>query len=200
MSYQFNQSANRSPAPPAGRPLWVKVLGYLTFFFPLVGAALSLFMLRNYLPSQDWLQTSAPIAMVCGAVTALLCALAVSTGFRYQAQETGKAIGPVTRFIVVLGGMFLVYLSVGELVHRGVPAVLAMSYGTTVEHDYIVERTSEQGSRRCRRAVYVEGPSLSSRLCDMPFRFTEELAPAMPVTFIGKGTSMGLFVEDFRKL
>jgi len=202
MSYQYTPPHRRPSGHAVSRPLWIKLVSYLIFMPAIFGAAASLLLLRNYLASPEWLAASASYRQVCGGLAALLVAFAVSAGMRYQAMETGKATSPVMRFILVLAIMPFLYFLSDEVMRRGVPAVIAMNFGSPVEHSYVVKRTSEKGPgsryRKCDRAVYLEETAVG-RLCDMPFRFMEELSEGMPVVLIGKGTSMGLFVEDFRK-
>jgi hypothetical protein len=155
----------------------------------------------SYLPSHLWLEAIRPFYMLIGAaavaITAFILLLSFQVGQLQKAQQQNESFilwGPI--FIV-----FAAYVPTAALLRHGLPAMIAVGWGEQVEHSFFVlEPDKPHGVRgRCDREIVLRDMPLLTALCNLPPEFHDRLRPGTDVIFIGRGTWMGLFVEDFRE-
>jgi hypothetical protein len=178
-------------------PRWLRIAAAGMFLMWILGT-MSFIALPRYLPSHAWLQSSEPYITLLSSLAAVLCCYLVLIGLRVQGRASGKRGNPVLQAALLIFGLFLFQYPIADLMRRGVPALVALAAGDRVEHAFTVGR-ADGGSKGCRRKVELDDMPFMTRLCAMPDSLRQQLAPGMPVVFIGTGTWMGLFVEDLRK-
>ncbi len=179
-------------------PRWIKYLVVLVFLLWAVGAFADIYFFKRYLPSHVWLETIEPFATILGAVTALICTLCVFLGFRDEERRTGKRTNDVFSIIILIVMVFVLYFPTANLFRRGLPAMIASAWGDQVEHPFVIGDVDDRDRKHCHRPIVLRDMPVTTTLCEMPSEFRAQLQPGMSVVFIGKGTWMGLFVEDFR--
>lgn len=154
----------------------------------------------RYVPSHQWLQAIEPyytvIVTAAVVITAVFLFLSFQTGTLQRAQRQNEST-----VIAILVIPFLVYFPSAEFMRRGIPAMIAVGWGEQVEHQFYVLDPDKRhhGRTRCRREIVLRDMNFTTMLCNMPSAFHDQLQAGTSVVFIGKGTWMGLFVEDFRK-
>lgn len=180
-------------------PRWIKVVVILLFGLCLSGFLTDIFLLNRYLPSHAWLRASEPYVTIFGVATALMLAALGVLGLKRQALATGRHRKGFELTFILAFGLFLFYIPTVDLLRRGIPGMFALALGERVQHTYFIEDTDQRGDKRCRRPIKIRDMPFMTSLCEMPQEFRAQLHPGMSVVFVGKGTWMGLFVEDFRK-
>ncbi|MBL9047092.1 MAG: hypothetical protein JNK34_07240 [Tabrizicola sp.] len=183
----------------ASLPRLFRILLAAVFILWVLGFIEKFIFFKHYLPSHAWLQVIEPYATIFGTTVALVCTLCAFLGFKDEERRTGKHRDGFVLACKLLFGAFLFYIPTVDLVRRGVPAMIAVALGDRVEHPYVVEDVEKFGSKGCRRSINLRNMPMMTSLCSMPSEFRAQMHPGMSVIFIGKGTWMGLFVEDFRK-
>lgn len=146
---------------------------------------LELLISGTYVPSHEWLEASRP------AVYALWMVWGVAVFVILVRSYTDASKGAVYAVVAIA----LFFAPIGNLVRASIPALIANAYGEDVQHVYKVVRVDRHGSRRCRTPVVLEGLPFMTRLCGVGDEFRAKLSPGQTVTFGGKGTWMGLYVE-----
>ncbi len=180
-------------------PNWIKLLVALIFVLWVVGVFATLFFLKRYLPSHIWLETIEPFATIFSAVAALTCTVLVFLGFLSEERRTGQRKNRFFLAFTLIFSVFLFYLPTVDLLRRGIPAMIAVAWGERVEHPFVIADPGERSTKWCHQPIELRGMPAMTELCEMPQEFRSQLHSGMSVVFIGKGTWMGLFVEDFRK-
>lgn len=180
-------------------PNWIKLLVALTFVLWVVGVFATLFFFKRYLPSHTWLEAIEPFATIFGAVAALTCTVLAFLGFQSEERRTGQRKNRFFLAFTLIFCVFLFYFPTVDLLRRGIPALIAVAWGERVEHPFVIADADERGTKWCHRPIELRGMPTMTELCEMPSEFRDQLHPGMPIIFIGTGTWMGLFVEDFRK-
>lgn len=183
----------------ASAPGWTKMLTLLVLVPFFVGAFAELFFDKRYVPSRDWLESIEPFATIIGAIAALTSTFLVLRGLVNEDRRTRQIMTRVFAPLVLLMTMFLFYHLTTNLIRRGFPAMIAVAWGDAVEHPFLIGDVDDRGGKNCHRPIELRDMPVRTKLCEMPQEFRDQLHPGMPVIFIGKGTWMGLFVEDFRK-
>jgi hypothetical protein len=159
---------------------------------------------KNYLPSHVWLEAIEPFATILGATVALTFFVLVFIGMRVQKHQTGKSRNDFVVAGILIVSLLAGYFPTADLLNRGIPGLVALAFGDRVEHQFVIsgmENDPERWKYRsgCRRKIeFLETP-FPAQLCGVPPEFYDEFDPGMPVIFAGRGTWMGLFVEDFQK-
>lgn len=138
-----------------------------------------------------------PIAAAAVVITAVVLLLSVKAGQFQKVQQQNESF-------ILLGSIFIVvsiYVPTTGLLRHGIPAMIAVGWGEQVEHSFFVldPDLPHHGRGRCDREIVLHDMPLLTALCNLPPAFHESLRPQTDVIFIGQGTSMGLFVEDFRE-
>ena len=177
-------------------PKWFRLLALFVFSLWVAGVVSAIFMFPRYLPSHGWLRVCEPYATLVGAAFALFCTYLAAIGFRHQEQVSGKRRNPVIKAGILIFGLFLFQFPTSDLIRRGIPATYALVAGERVEHTFIIAKADGRGTRYCRHEVEIQGMPFLTRLCGISDTLRAQLSPGMPVTFIGTGTWMGLFVEQ----
>lgn len=177
----------------------VLVLGALVFLTWFVGVIADGFFVKRYLPSRVWLETIEPFATIAGAAVALAGTSFLFLGFLIERRRPEKRMNDVFAILVLIVIVFLFYFLTANLFRRGLPAIIASGWGDRVEHPFVIGDVDDRSEKNCLRPIELRDMPVRTRLCEMPSEFRDQLHPGMPVIFIGKGTWMGLFVEDFRK-
>ena len=75
------------------------------------------------------------------------------------------------------------------------PTPVAAIAGERVGHRYVGE-SARRNVMLCKNAIESEGMRFMTRLCGLPPEVTARLYPGTFVTFAGRGTWMGLCVDD----
>jgi hypothetical protein len=197
-----NQAAPKAPLPGyalQNAPKWFRLLALFVFSLWVAGVVSAIFLFPRYLPSLGWLRVCEPYATLIGASFALFCTYLAAIGMRHQEQVSGKRRNPVIKAGLLIFGLFLFQFPTSDLIRRGIPATYALVAGDRVEHDFIIKKADGTGSKYCRHEVEVQGMPFLTRLCGISDTIRAQLSPGMPVTFSGKGTWMGLFVEEIRR-
>lgn len=189
----------------AARPRWfrmlaalVLVLGALVFLIFFVGFIADVFFVKRYLPSRVWLETIEPLATIVGAAVALAGTSFFILGFLIERRRPEKRTNDVFAILAMIVMVFVLYFPTASLVRHGLPAMIAVACGDRVEHPFVIGDVDDRGGKNCHRPIVLRDMPVTTTLCEMPQEFRAQLHPGMSVIFIGKGTWMGLFVEDFR--
>ena len=146
-----------------------------------------------FIPAPDWLALAHLPGLVTGVVfAALMLWLTISARHRLGAGwfKTG-----ITILMSPLFGFWIGYV----LVVVSGPMLLAVVAGHETQLNLTVSRADRSGSSRCRMPVEFEGLIFAfDRVCDIPDDFRQLLAPADPLTVVGRGTRFGLIAERLR--
>ena len=170
-------------------------LAFLTFFF---GVIADIFFVKRYLPSRVWLETIEPSATIIGAAVALAGTSFLLLGILVEKRRPEKRTNDVFSIVVLIVMVFVLYFPTANLFRRGLPAIIASASGDRVEHPFVIGDVDDRDRKPCHRPIELRDMPVKTTLCEMPQEFRDQLQVGMPVIFIGKGTWMGLFVEDFR--
>lgn len=184
--------SNASSPPPTERASWfIGLPKWIAGTLALIGllfipaGILELLISGTYVPSHEWLEASRP------AVYALWMVWGVAVFVILVRSNTDVSKGAVYAVVAIA----LFFAPVGNLVRTSIPALMAKAYGEDVQHEYKVVRTNGFGGKRCRTPVELEDLPFMTKLCDVGNEFRAKLSPGQTVTFGGKGTWMGLYVE-----
>ncbi|WP_123876546.1 hypothetical protein [Fuscovulum blasticum] len=162
-----------------------------------VACLLKITISGRYLPSHEWLRVSNLPAYGLGAVWCFSTVYLMFQANYGEDRKSAEAASPA-KFAFMVFGTALFSIIVVDLVRCEFPALIAAVIGGSVEHSYVVVRADERSDKFCRHPIKLKGMPLMKKLCGMPPEFRNQLSARMEVTFIGKGTWMGLYVRDMR--
>lgn len=188
----------RSRARQTRWSLFRSAKAYLPYIYGIIYFGFYyLSFLSGYVPSRAWLQISEPYVTIFVAALSL-----VGTAFVYPGARTGgsRSRRYKLRWVHVSAVLFavMIYFMTVDVFRRAFPSLIAIAWGDRVELPFVIDRADDGGSRYCHRPIVLRDMPVRTKLCEMPQEFLDQLHPGMPAIFIGTGTWMGLFVEDFR--
>jgi hypothetical protein len=171
-------------------PTWIRIplaagttLAALPIFSKIVGF--------SFLPAPDWVARTEAAAIFAGGVMAILAWwVAFKTASRVDAGGFRRTVAiwgtPVVGFL--LGKIALVV---------GVPMMIAIVFGQSVELAFKIESSRSQ-SRRCPVPIFIaDMPFFFNRLC-LPFPGGKYYQPGGNILVQGRGTERGVFVGTLR--
>ncbi|WVT75317.1 hypothetical protein QM996_09635 [Sinorhizobium chiapasense] len=149
---------------------------------------------HQFLPSIEWAaRTNIP-----GIATGLIFGvtflwIACRSNYRVQGSALKRAVAFV-------GSPLIGYVVGSSLVVLAGPMVLASIAGHQVELLFTVEDVPRHGYGGCRSVIELHDlPMLFNSLCSVPDDFRRGLEPGDRILLIGRGTSLGLYVERLRR-
>ena len=171
-------------------------------FFGLLPAFANIFNYQ-YIPAPDWVVRSSLIAKSVGIIS-VLAFLFRLWQLRSPFSDWGiKAVFSdwgIKAVLVVLFSPFFFFFIGLSVVTYSVPMVIAMVAGQETEMQFSVVSADGFGSKGCYSTVQLETPALLDKLCDVSDSFRKTLDPGDKILLIGRGTTLGLFPANARKL
>jgi hypothetical protein len=148
----------------------------------------------QFLPSADWVATTTIPGIFGGvAFAAGMLWLTCKSKYRIRGSEIKKAAA-------LLGWPFIGYFFGNNTVVFAGPMILAIIAGHQVELPYTVVDPGRYGTSECRSPVELRDvPFLFNSLCRVPDELRRGLEPGGRIIVIGRGTSLGLYVEGLRR-
>lgn len=191
MSGEQTQIKKPYPGPTwlAALPHWLLFSALGVALLGLPAAFTNMFVPGNYLPSLPWLEAARPAVyalwFICGSAY-FLCGLIAS-------KKSG-ANAYIDAVFITLFAFGLSFIPLSNMVYSGLPSLMAAVAGSEVQHQFRVSANNLTGYKWCRNPLDLEEMPFMTALCNAK-EFRPRLAPGTTVTFGGKGTWMGLYVE-----
>jgi hypothetical protein len=185
-----SDTPQRGPAWLSRLPPWSLVVGLFFLLLWMPAAFLAMFIPGHYLPSEDWLRFSRPIAYALVGISFVWTVLVLARGSKHT--DANAYVDGIVVAGVILG---LFYAPISDLVHKNIPALLAAVFGSEVNYSFTVIAADRPSDKWCRTPVELEGMPFMTQLCGVGNDFRSRLSPGQTVVFGGTGTWMGLYVD-----
>lgn len=149
---------------------------------------------HRFLPSTAYVESVKYFALLTAALSAMLgFALAVYFPFNLWRRVTGLAylmnVVLVPIAFAIFGHMF---------VTTTIPLYVALLWGEETSMIFAVASLEHKEGKSCKISVRLAGiPTFAEELCDLPLD-VQQLTPGTEIVVTGRGTHMGLFVENAR--
>ena len=184
-----------------GRPFYIRWLWGLFILLPFLLFLHSVFQGGGWLPTQEWLKWSRPIAVLtgltCVAVVLYICFTPRPVPSPQETKIEGENHVARRAFVACLAGLAL-YWGGSTFVRQGVPALYARFSDAEVSHSFVMESVNRANSRYCRKSVKLKDMPFMAFLCDVPVAFRKQLHPGMTLIVSGKGSWMGVKPRQLR--
>lgn len=181
---------------PARGPLWLGILLLLWVLFgslPLLSQKFG----YQYFPSSDWLILSRHPATIVGVISAIGGTWLAIKGYRASERQMGR----FARAFVFTVGFFMFFVIASHSITMGFPMVGAILAGHKVEFPFTVSEIKQKDYGECRNPITLDGLSyLMDRLCDTKIGFGQSLEIGEQVLIWGRGTQLGVFDRDVRRV
>lgn len=184
-----------------GLPFYIRWLWGSLSLLPFALFAYSVFQGGSWLPTQEWLRWSRPIAVLTGlacAALALPAWILPSPIPPSHATITSGENHVAKRVLAACLASFALYWGGATFVRLGVPALHARFSDAEVSHSFVVETVGPTNSRYCRQSVKLKDMPFMALLCDVPEEFRKQLRPGMTLIITGKGSWMGVKPHQLR--
>lgn len=184
-----------------GLPFWIRWLWGLFVLLPFVLFLLSVLQGGGWLPTQEWLKWSRPIAVLTGLTCVAVVLHMCFTPSPFPSPQEPKIDGEnyvARRAVLACLASLALYWGGATFVRLGVPALHARFSDTEVSHSFVVETVDPTNSRYCRQSVKLKDMPFMALLCGVPEAFRKQLRPGMTIIISGKGSWMGVKPHELR--
>lgn len=165
--------------------------GFLLFAFLFLPYG---FAPHQFLPSAAYVESVKYYALLTAAVSAMLGITLMAYLPRYPKKETS-----LQRFVSVVL-VPIAFAAFGHMfVTTTIPLYVAFLCGEETSMTFAVASLEHTGGKSCKTSVRLAGMrTLNDKLCDLPPDFQQQLTSGSEIVVTGRGTRMGLFVENAR--
>lgn len=149
----------------------------------------------QFLPSKEWVARTWMASVIVGLVVTAVFTLA----FLRMRKRTDPDQRSASQLLVILLGPFLAGAIAMDGFRVGIPFMYTIFMGQPSELRYTVKQASGWSERKCRNKIELhEMPSMYNAVCGFAEDFRNTLRPGVDVVLIGRGTSLGVFVDRAR--
>lgn len=172
-------------------PFKIGLSGFLLFSFLFLPYG---FAPHQFLPSAAYVESVKYYALLTAAISAMLGIALMAHLPRNPKMETS-----LQRLVsVVLAPIAFAAFS-HMFVTTTIPLYVALLWGEETSMTFAVASLEHTGAKSCKTSVRLAGMrTLNDKLCDLPPDIQQQLRSGSEIVITGRGTHMGLFVENAR--